>query len=224
MSAARSEILGRVRRALGSAGTPEQRSGEYAAIPREYRATGTLSDAERLELFADRLRDYDATVHFCPEAEVARVVAQALTARGKRGLLIPAELPAEWLPEGFDFVRDAGLSYEALDSSEGVLTGCAVAIALTGTIVLRHSDEQGRRALSLVPDYHLCVVRAEQLVETVPEGIRRMATFGAAPLTTIAGPSATADIEMTRIKGVHGPRTLEVILVVSGVTPGSDLP
>lgn len=214
MSAARSEIMGRVRRALQSDVSPAARSAGYAALPREYRAAPSLPDAERLELFADRLRDYDAMVHFCAISELPAAIAQALTARGKRGLLVPPDLPAAWLPAGFAFTPDAGLTYEAMDRSEGVLTGCAVAIALTGSIVLRHSPEQGRRALTLVPDYHLCVVHVDQLVETVPEGIRRMAAFGAAPLTTIAGPSATADIEMTRIKGVHGPRTLEVILVV----------
>jgi L-lactate dehydrogenase complex protein LldG len=140
-------------------------------------------------------------------------VAGILRARGKTGLLVPAGVPAAWLPEGFAFRVDEGLSYAELDASQGVLTACDGAIALTGTIVIAHTPGQGRRALSLVPDYHLCVVRLDQLVATVPEGMRRMAGLLPAPLTTISGPSATSDIEMIRVKGVHGPRTLEVILV-----------
>jgi L-lactate dehydrogenase complex protein LldG len=110
-------------------------------------------------------------------------------------------------------VPDQNLPYELLDASEGVLTGCAAAIALTGSIILRHTEAEGRRALSLIPDYHLCVVFENQIVETVPEAIDLLSAFPLVPVTTIAGPSATADSEMTRIKGVHGPRTLEVILV-----------
>jgi L-lactate dehydrogenase complex protein LldG len=136
-----------------------------------------------------------------------------LSTHGKQGLLIPGGLPQSWLPAGFAFTPELGLSYAEMDRSEGVLTGCAAAIALTGTIIIRHSAEAGSRALTLIPDYHLCVVHAEQVVHTVPEGFRQLSSFGTAPLTTISGPSATSDIEMTRIKGVHGPRTLEVILV-----------
>jgi L-lactate dehydrogenase complex protein LldG len=117
--------------------------------------------------------------------------------------------------EPFEFIPDRGLDFCELDHSEGVLTGCAVAIAMSGTIILKHSPGKGRRALTLIPDYHLCIVKAEQVVETVPEGIRSLGDQTSMPITTISGPSATADIEMTRIKGVHGPRTLDVILVVS---------
>ena len=138
-----------------------------------------------------------------------------MDSRGKRGLIVPHGLPAIWLPEDFAFVPDDALSYEALDRSEGVLTGCAVAIAATGTIVLCHSPAEGRRALSLVPDYHLCVVYEEQVVETVPEGIRNLRPHQSDPITTISGPSATSDIEMTRVKGVHGPRVLDVVLVAT---------
>jgi L-lactate dehydrogenase complex protein LldG len=133
--------------------------------------------------------------------------------RGKRSMLIPPGFPAAWLPAGFDFIRDRSLDYDTIDRSEGALTACAAAISMTGTIILSHSEMEGRRALTLIPDYHLCVVRADQIVETVPEGIRRLRELQTRPITTISGPSATADIEMTRIKGVHGPRTLDVILV-----------
>src|SRR5581483_5111740 len=208
---AKQEILRKIRRATGSYAAA--RLNEYAAIPRHYQQTGSLDAAARLNLFVERLHDYDAKVYRCAEANISETIARALSARDKRGVLIPRDLPRPWLPEGFTFVHDDGLSYSEIDQSKGMLTGCALAIALTGTIVLRHSAGQGRRALTLIPDYHLCIVRASQIVETVPEGIREMAKFKTAPITTISGPSATSDIEMTRVKGVHGPRTLDVILV-----------
>jgi L-lactate dehydrogenase complex protein LldG len=124
------------------------------------------------------------------------------------------EAPANKNPAALKFFRDSKLSHNELDRNEGILTTCAAAIALTGTIILRHSRD-GRRALTLIPDYHLCIVRAAQVVETVSEGIRAIETPGSGPLTAVSGPSATADIEMTRIKGVHGPRRLAVILVLS---------
>jgi L-lactate dehydrogenase complex protein LldG len=216
MSAAKYEILGKIRAALASPGgarSPD-RAADYAATPRAYVQAGSLDDASRLDLFADRLHDYNAVVYRCAEDELASTIAHALEARGKKRMVIAHDLPDSWLPPDFDFLRDAGLDYVALDESEGVLTGCAVAIAFTGTIVLRHSTGGARRALTLIPDYHLCVVFADQLVETVPEGTRKMRAFGTAPITTVSGPSATSDIEMTRVKGVHGPRTLDVILVL----------
>lgn len=206
MSSAREEILGRVRAA--------QRGVVTTPILGEYKKTGTLDAAERTRLFIDRLLDYDATVHRCDEAQLAATMGGILLARSKRGLLIPPGLTRSWLPSGFQFTADDSLSYEQIDQSEGVLTGCAASIAITGTIILRHSQEDGRRVITLIPDYHLCVVFEDQIVETVPEGIQRIAAFRTHPLTTISGPSATSDIELTRIKGVHGPRTLEVIVAV----------
>jgi L-lactate dehydrogenase complex protein LldG len=202
---AREQVLARIRQNQG--GPADQ------SIPREYADSSLLAREEVVEQFADRLRDYNATVHRCAVSAIAETVGGILRERKRSGLLVPAGLPAAWLPAGFSFRVDEGLSYAELDASEGVLTACDVAIALTGTIVIAHSPAQGRRALSLVPDYHLCVVHLDQLVATVPEGMRRMAALLPAPLTTISGPSATSDIEMIRIKGVHGPRTLEVILV-----------
>jgi L-lactate dehydrogenase complex protein LldG len=210
---AKDEILGRIRQAINDAST--SRTSDYAAIAREYQQSGNLDQESRMNLFAERLDDYGAVVYRCSNLHLPEVIAKALAARSKRSLLISPNLPQEWLPPSFEFFRDNGLSYEAMDRGEGVLTGCAVAIALPGTIVLRHSSGEGRRALTLIPDYHLCVVHANQVVETVPEGIRRVAGFSHVPITTISGPSATSDIEMTRIKGVHGPRTLDVILVMS---------
>lgn len=211
MTTAKDEVLARIRHAMH--GSPPARELEYAALPRQYQRSGSLGAAARLSLFVERLEDYEAAVYRCPEARIRETIAEALTVRRKRGLIVPKALPPEWLPGSFAFVRDDELTYEEIDRSEGVLTGSAVAIALTGTIVLRHSFSEGRRALTLIPDYHLCVVYAARIVETVAEGIREMDKFKTAPITTISGPSATSDIEMTRIKGVHGPRTLDVILV-----------
>jgi len=207
---ARSSILERVRRGTRK---PSDRAAEYASICRNYTISGTLNSNQRLDLFADRLRDYGCGVYLCAETGIAGAIAEILTARQRKRLLIPAQLNALWLPETFDFVRDAGLTPMAMDAADGVLTGCAIAIAVTGTIVLRHTVAEGRRALTLIPDYHLCVLFEQQIVETVPEAIRQMRSFESAPLTTISGPSATSDIEMTRVQGVHGPRTLDVVVV-----------
>jgi len=189
------------------------RDAEYAAIPREYRRPGQADRAAILELLANRLHDYDATVYTCTAQEIAQTVATAMAARRKTSLLCADQLPSEWLPAGFGFPVVDGLPYDEIDRGEGVITGCVAAIAFTGTIILRHGAGDGKRALTLIPDYHLCVVFAEQVVETVPEGLARLKGMETLPLTTISGPSATADIEMTRVKGVHGPRFLDVILV-----------
>jgi L-lactate dehydrogenase complex protein LldG len=186
---------------------------KVAPAPRGYRQTLHLSTEHRLELFTDRLNDYNATVYTCVESDIPRTIAKALEARGKQSLIIPPAFPAEQLPAGFRFIPDDALDYQILDTSEGALTACTAAIAFTGTIILSHGPHEGRRAISLIPDYHLCIVRAAQLVDTVPQGIRALARFQTHPLTTISGPSATADIEMIRVKGVHGPRTLDVIIV-----------
>jgi L-lactate dehydrogenase complex protein LldG len=212
MNQARQETLARIRRSLGAVSS--NRAQHYEEIPRPYTQTGTLDAESKLALFEDRLRDYDAIVYRCSRATLRETIAEALKQRSKHQMLIPEGLDPEYLPtDSVDFVRDRGLSYQELDHSEGVLTTCATAVAISGTIVLRHSPKEGRRALTLIPDYHLCIVHATQVVDTVPEGIRALGG-GTEPITTISGPSATADIEMTRIKGVHGPRTLDVIVVV----------
>ena len=211
MNGAREEILARIREAKAGA-----QALEYDAIPRHYRRRGTLDAEACVALFIDRLHDYNATVYRTAEPTIAQTIAEALQARGKRRLAIPTSLPEAWLPPGFEFVRDdaatGGLSYAELDVIDGAITGCLAAVAFTGTIVLRHGQGEARRALTLIPDYHLCVVRTGQLVETLPEAIALVRDFRHSPLTTVSGPSATADIEMTRVKGVHGPRTLDVVL------------
>ncbi len=211
MSAAKEQILSRIRTALNGNSIPVL--DKRAQLKTDYRREGTLSASSRVELFIDRLHDYGAVVYRSSEEAIATVVAEALQLHCKRSLLVPPVIPNNWLPENFSFTRDQNLSYAEIDASEGVLTGCALAIALTGSLVLRHSQEEGRRALTLIPDYHLCVVYEHQIVETVPEAVALTAGFGGMPITTVSGPSATSDIEMTRIKGVHGPRTLEIILL-----------
>lgn len=206
MSSAREEILNRIRSANSNAAP----APEYNAIPRRYRQSASLPREEIIDCFIDRLQDYGSGVHRCAQSDVAATVACVLASHGMSELLISPGVPAEWRPGNICFLEGYDLSYADLDGLRGILTGCAAAIALTGSIILHHTQE--RRALTLIPDYHLCVVLEDQVTETVPEAIRRVATLGDAPITTIAGPSATADIEMTRIKGVHGPRVLDVIL------------
>jgi len=213
MTTSKSEILGRIRAALGDEGRAATRMEEYRAITRRYRQASELDAEARLDLFLSRIQQYDGGVFRCGPTAVRDTIARALAARTTRHLVVPPGFPREWLPDEFEFAVDDGLSYQNLDRRDGVLTTCTVAIALTGTIVLQHSPSEGRRALTLVPDYHLCVVEADQIVETVPEAMRRLRALNPSLVTTISGPSATADIEMTRIKGVHGPRTLDVIVV-----------
>ncbi|MDP9317479.1 MAG: lactate utilization protein C [Actinomycetota bacterium] len=203
---AREEILDRVRRALGPS------AGAASFVERGYRQAGSLSVADRLDLIEERLVDYRALVRRCAAGGVDSAVAGALARRGASRLVVPTGLDVRW-PTSLDVVVDEGqLSAAELDRCDGVVTGAAVAIAETGTIVLDGSRNQGRRAISLVPDYHLCIVRAEQVVETVPEAVALLKPERA--MTWISGPSATSDIELNRVEGVHGPRTLEVILVV----------
>lgn len=215
---ARQEVLRRIRAALGGprAGA-EVIEGEWAGIDRRYRRRGELDQPGVLDELEDRLRDYDAHVERVTQSELRRKIGELLTARGLRTLVVPKGLEealgAE-LPEGFDFVQDQAFTAPELDRFEGVITGCTVAISQTGTLILQDVPGQGRRAPTLVPDHHLCVVRAEDVVETVPEAMDRLQPTAALPTTFISGPSATADIEMTRIKGVHGPRFLDVVLVV----------
>jgi L-lactate dehydrogenase complex protein LldG len=209
---ARAEVLRRIRASPGATTLAEARA-QWSAIERTYRIKATRPREAVLKLLEDRLRDYDARVTRVSEVDAARNVAAILNERKVRRMILPAGLPTRWLPDGFAFVVDEGLSATELDLVDGVMTEATVAIAETGTVVLQNVTGQGRRAITLVPDYHLCVVRIEEVVETVPEAVRRLQATAAVATTFISGPSATADIEMTRIKGVHGPRFLDVILV-----------
>jgi L-lactate dehydrogenase complex protein LldG len=213
----REEVLRRIRAAIGDApAVTATIDAEWESVPRVYKRAASHEREAILELLEDRLRDYDATVVRAKAGEVGAEIARILTERGKRRLVVPAGLPealGRSLPAGSEFIVDEGFTPAELDSFDGVVTASSVAIAETGTIVLQNVPGQGRRAPTLVPDYHLCVVRAGDVVETVPEAIARLQTTAALATTFISGPSATADIEMTRIKGVHGPRFLDVILV-----------
>jgi L-lactate dehydrogenase complex protein LldG len=213
MSAARNEILGRIRAALRD--VPAGERPEDVAVESGYRRAGTSARADLVARFVERLVDYKAQVRQVSEAELPGAIVAACAARGAQRLVAPGDLPAAWVPDGIELLHDQGLSNAQLDASDGVLTGCAVAIAQTGTILLDGGAAQGRRALTLLPDYHLCVVRADQIVDLLPEAITRLAAAHERrrPVTFISGPSATSDIELSRVEGVHGPRTLEVLIV-----------
>ncbi|NMH96960.1 LutC/YkgG family protein [Pseudonocardia acidicola] len=183
------------------------------AIERTYRRRGEHlpGSPALLDLFADRLVDYKAVVHRTPAAELAATLRAALDQVGATGrpVLLPPEPPADW---GLHGTLDDGTPTPVdLDGFAAVVSGCAAACAETGTIALDGSPDQGRRAITLVPDVHLCVVHTGQVVQTVPELIGRLVPDR--PITFVSGPSATSDIELQRVEGVHGPRTLIVVLV-----------
>ncbi|MEU6776828.1 LUD domain-containing protein [Streptomyces sp. NPDC046759] len=209
----RDRILGRVRRALADVPPDERPYGE--AVSRGYlREHGERTTERTVELLAENLADYRAIVHRSDARALPGLVARLLAEHGSREVLVPPGLPPEWL-SGADTpqLQDRAESTpHRLDQVDSVVTGCAVAIAETGTIVLDGSPDQGRRRISLVPDHHICVVRVPgQVVSSVPQALERLTP--ARPLTWISGPSATSDIELDRVEGVHGPRKLEVILL-----------
>ncbi|MCP2286686.1 L-lactate dehydrogenase complex protein LldG [Promicromonospora umidemergens] len=242
MTDAKAEILSRIRAALGSeedsAGTAGAVPREYRSAGEH--APGS---AAVLALLIDRLEDYKAHVHRTAPAEIPALLARLIAERsaerqevgssnyrspdvlpttpeagGRRSVVVPSGLEPGWLSglAGVDVrtdSRDAPLSAAELDETDAVVTAARVAVAETGTIVLDGEPDQGRRAISLVPDVHVCVVRTDQVVQTVPEAVRLLGTDPGRPLTWISGPSATSDIELERVEGVHGPRTLHVVLV-----------
>jgi L-lactate dehydrogenase complex protein LldG len=209
----RQRILASIRTATKTvAKEPAQLASAYAALPRNYVRHGSLSDQARLDLMLERLREYGAEVIESTPADLPASIAAVLTGSGRHLFVVPAGLPAAWLAAGFNWKTDRGLTNDEVEQAEGVVTAAFCGIADSGTIVLHHSSTEGRRVLSLLPDWHLCVLRASQVVETLPEYFDRCAQPPGLA-TYISGPSATADIEMTRIKGVHGPRFLHVILV-----------
>lgn len=229
---ARAEVLDRIRSSLGrtEAAPGAKGPGSAAAtIERAYRVDGDLGREEILDLFVDRLEDYDARVHRVPESGIGAEIARAL---GDAQLVVaPTALPDAWLepflqgessaddggrPGAREVLRDGSgeiLDIDTLDTVDAVVTGSAVSVADTGTIMLV-GDESGRRATTLVPDHHVVVVRAGDVVELVPAAIRRLVDedLYTRPITMVSGPSATVDIEFVRVAGVHGPRTLDVII------------
>ncbi|HWF80836.1 MAG TPA: LUD domain-containing protein [Streptosporangiaceae bacterium] len=214
---AREIVLARIRDALGtSPGPAPGHAGDEVEAEQTYRSRSEVNTETMLDLLADRLLDYRCSVRRCAPGDLKATIAAALAQRGARRVVLPAELdlplpdPAD-VGAGSEWVVDDGLNPEALDSFDAVLTTATVAIAETGTIVLDGSAGQGRRALTLIPDYHLCVLHSHQVVGLVPEAIALLTPHR--PLTFISGPSATSDIELDRVEGVHGPRTLEIVLV-----------
>ena len=178
-------------------------------------AAGTADAAARVALFCERVGEYRADVRRVPAAREAAEIAAVCASLGARRLVVPAGLETGLRPPGVELVEDTGLTPHELDAVDGVVTGCTVAIAETGTIVLTAAPDEGRRAITLVPDLHICIVEESRIVELVPEAVVRLgeAVQERRPVTFISGPSATSDIELSRVEGVHGPRTLVVIVV-----------
>jgi L-lactate dehydrogenase complex protein LldG len=225
----REAVLARIRAAVDGAPPAE------LPVAPEYRMRGSRERGLVIAEFLERVRDYRVEARVVPAAGAPRAIADACRARGARRLAVPHDLPGKWRPAGFEWLADNGLNDNGLnddglsddglsdemltaselDRCDGVVTGCTLAIAQTGTIVLNGGERQGRRALSLLPDYHLCLVEAAQVLDLVPEAIAALVASGASTkaLTFISGPSATSDIELSRVEGVHGPRTLEVLVV-----------
>ena len=208
---AREDIMNRIKSALRDAPvTP--------VVPRIYRRSSDMTAAQRLEQLVDRLVDYKANVFLTPTSDVAARLAELLA--GSASIVVPHGLEQEWLAA---LKNDAGtlavhvdspesrLTVAELDAVDAVVTAAATAVSETGTIMLDGSDDQGRRIISLVPDRHICILRAEDIVEVLPEAVARLEATR--PQTWISGPSATSDIELERVEGVHGPRTLDVIIL-----------
>lgn len=216
MSDSRDEILGRVRSALATVPADEQ--PEDVEIPRKYLSEGELSGEPLVELFAERTGEYKAKIRRIKQEDIKNTISEACRQANVERLVVPPGFPQEWLPEDIQPLHDSGdgpLSNQQLDESDGVVTTCALAVAQTGTIVLDSGEGQGRRALTLLPDYHLCIVREDQIVELVPEAFvhfEQQIRKQGSPMTFISGPSATSDIELSRVEGVHGPRRLEVLI------------
>jgi L-lactate dehydrogenase complex protein LldG len=211
VSEAREAVLARVRAALRDVA-----DSEPTEAPRSYNRSSDLSRDDVVRLFAERAADYRANVRRAVPGEVAETVATVLAEHGAGRVAVPVDLPAEWRPRAAELIEDAGLPARELDELDGAVTGCALAVAETGTLVLDGGPGQGRRALTLVPDLHVCVVLEQDIVATVPEavaalepGVRR----DGRPVTFVSGPSATSDIELSRVEGVHGPRRLEIVIM-----------
>lgn len=208
---AREEILARIRAALPELKAPVETA--HASIVRSYSRVASLDRLVCLQLFIDRLLDYDTEViELADETEFPHAIRQTLQGAGEDRLLVPAGLLQTLAPEGVDVYVDYGLTIPELDRVQAVLTTCEAAVASTGTIFLVHGGTQGRRALTLLPDHHICIVRRDQVYGSIPEALTAIGMQSARPITSISGPSATSDIEMIRIRGVHGPRRLTVLL------------
>lgn len=205
---AKEEILGRIRSALADAPVAPE-------VPREYRKSSDMGEAELIELLVDRLVDYKAGVDVIDAAQIPDFVAAKLA--GASSVVYPHGLDTAWLSAlGEDIEQrmdapGARLGIAELDGTSAVVTSSAVSVAESGTIILDGEPDQGRRAISLVPDHHVCIVPVSSIVRLLPEAMPRLTITR--PQTWISGPSATSDIELERVEGVHGPRTLDVLMV-----------
>ena len=207
MSTSRSDILARIRSVEPTPAEP---------LVRAYRRAGTATAHERVLRFCERVSDYHAVIRRVRSVDIGAEVTAVLKSLAVDRTGVPPDLPTAWRPTGLEVVDDNGLSTSALDQLDAVITGCTVGVAETGRIILAGGASEGRRALTLVPDIHLCVVLEDQIVETVPEGFDRINSLvirQRRPITLVSGPSATSDIELSRVEGVHGPRTLIVLVV-----------
>lgn len=217
MSKAKEAILGKIRQALS--GVPEEENPGDIDVPRQYRQEGERGADKVGTLFAERVGEYKATVKRVDKNELTAAITESCRREEAGNLVVPDGFPPEWLPDDMTFLydkRESPLSHQELDHSDGVITTCALGVAETGTIILDAGAGQGRRVLTLLPDYHLCIIKEEQIVELVSEGFahfEQSVREEGPPITFISGPSATSDIELSRVEGVHGPRRLEVLIV-----------
>lgn len=217
MSDAKTEMLATIRKALSE--VPDSETSDDVELKRDYLQKGTMSQTDIVNLFAERVGEYKATVQRVKESNLKKVIKESYKKENVKKLVIPEGFDKALLPVGLDPLfddPDSPLTHHVLDQSDGVITTCAHAVAQTGTIILDAGEGQGRRALTLVLDYHLCIVREDQIVELIPEGFAAVESSvkkEGKPITFISGPSATSDIELSRVEGVHGPRRLEVLIV-----------
>ncbi|MEX0649287.1 MAG: lactate utilization protein C [Balneolaceae bacterium] len=218
MSSSKEEILNKVRAALKD--VPDEESTDQP-VDRSYRRQSSLARGELVNMFAEHVGEYQAWVKIIKSSELAKTIGESCERESVKKLVVPAGINENWLPSGrsgLTILKDEPkpLSHDELDQSDAVLTGCHVAVAQTGTVVLNGGPGQGRRVLTLLPDFHICVVRAEQIVEIIPEAfseLDQLVRESGPPVTFISGPSATSDIELSRVEGVHGPRRLEVLIL-----------
>lgn len=210
----REQILAAVRGA-----TRDAAAGE---VPRDYHRSLARDHREVIQLFVERARDYRAEVTLVPGAELSRTIGSELAKWQAGSVVVPPDLDPQWLTTVTSRVvpDDPQLTGRDLERIDAVVTASAAAIALTGTVILDGAAAQGRRAISLVPDLHICVVRGDDIVDTVPEAVARLDANR--PLTWISGPSATSDIELDRVEGVHGPRNLVILVNTDQDVPGQD--
>jgi L-lactate dehydrogenase complex protein LldG len=213
MSDAKQVMLERIRNAIKD--VPVTERSEDVPLNRTYRSSTGASNL--LELTAERIAEYRARVEIVTADKVVSSIRASLERQGIKRLIVPHDLPEDWKPKGFELLEESTnlLEHSELEHADGVLTGCTLAVAETGTLVLDHARGQGRRALTLIPDFHLCILLESQIVDNLPAAMKALepSVRAGRPLTFISGPSATSDIELSRVEGVHGPRTLEVLIV-----------